>query len=308
MHNNSLRYNAIPYFGENNNSIREMILNDEELETIEQSIYDFVISNINSRVLVIIDNKWLVWLNDIIFNYRDKKSYLAYWKFDTMPLDEDLVKKDDKQYLMVDENDNFLIRYNYEYNRINIEPNIELSVYNLDKQYRYKVKLTCWINDNTFDIDKLYKLYVASAYENDKLLEDNIKGRYFISKYFKGMTNRELKLRNKLGLSTYVAPYSEEEYRDVREYTKDEMVIKYGLVDDSDNYWIRRLRFECYLYCILRKNILSNDVGFNKQFEKLGKTLRFIKYGDSIKFILKDYWLNNYCSKQVTTWMKHKQK
>lgn len=308
MYDKCLRYNAIPYFGENNNSIIKMILESKELEIIEQSIYDFVISNINSRVLVIIDNKWLVWLNDIIFNYRDKKSYLAYWKFDTMLLDENLVKKDDNQYLMVDENDNFLIRYNYEYNRINIEPNVELSVYNLDKQCRYKVKLTCWINDDTFDIDKLYKLYVDSAYENDKLLEDNIKGHYYISKYFKGMTNRELKLRTKLGLSTYITPYSEEEYRDVREYTRDEMIIKFGLVDSSDNYWIRRLKFECYLYCILRKNILSNNSEFNKQFEKLGKTLRFIKYGDNVKFILKDYWLNDYCNKQITTFMKHKQK
>ena len=66
---------SIPYLGKQNNIIREYILESKELEVIETDIYSFI-SNVDlASTLVVVDNKWLTWLDDIVFNYRDKKDF-----------------------------------------------------------------------------------------------------------------------------------------------------------------------------------------------------------------------------------------
>ena len=182
---------SIPYLGKQNNIIREYILESKELEVIETDIYSFI-SNVDlASTLVVVDNKWLTWLDDIVFNYRDKKCYIHYWKYDIIPLDENLVKRDIYQYL-IEMNNTFYLRYNYEYCTLNINLDTELSLYNLKLDKRYKVKLNSWINETEFNIDKLYQLYVKSCFYDDKLLKTREYGRYYIDKFSKKLSNREL--------------------------------------------------------------------------------------------------------------------
>ena len=68
---------GIPYFGETTQEIYEYIqsekyINTEPKEITYNSLYELIISNIGKRIIVVIDNKWLTWLTDIVFNYRDR--------------------------------------------------------------------------------------------------------------------------------------------------------------------------------------------------------------------------------------------
>lgn len=298
---------AIPYFGNNNNNIINYILESEELETKNIDIYNFIISNIEHNIVVIIDNKWLTWLNDIEFNYRDKKCTLAYWKFDTMLIDKNLIKNNKYQYLLTDSNNNYYVRYNYEYCEINIEPGVSITVFDVNTNKKYSVTFSSYIEEDEFNISKLYELYVNSCYLDDKLLNEHAKGYYYIDKFYKKLTNIELLLRKRLDIPTFKNfEHTEKykDYRDVRNYKIEQVQHLYGLVYETEDYKIRRLRFESYLYCILRQQILSDNEEFNKEFIQLGKTKYIIKYGSNIKLIFKSYWLDNFNQIQHKSWMR----
>lgn len=298
---------SIPYLGKQNNIIREYIIESKELEVIETDIYSFI-SNVDlASTLVVVDNKWLTWLDDIVFNYRDKKCYIHYWKYDIIPLDENLVKRDIYQYL-IEINNTFYLRYNYEYCTLNINLDTELSLYNLKLDKRYKAKFADWVNETEFNLDKLYQLYVKSCFYDDKLLQSREQGRYYIDKFSKKLSNRELRLRSELGVPTFKNKKhldTDRDYRDVRNYRIEELQAKYGIVETIDCYKHRRIYFDSYLYCIMRANILSNNKEFNKEFNKLNKPDKILKYGDSIKLIFKAYWKNDVSVIKYQTWMKN---
>ena len=76
------------------------------------------------------------------------------------------------------------------------------------------------------------------------------------------------------------------------------------MIDTIDSYKNRRLKFDSYLYCILRADIPSNDSYFNDEISKLKKGKHVIKYGENIKLLFKDYWFNNIEIKKYQTWMR----
>lgn len=279
---------GIPYFGEQTQEIVDSILNidtDIIYEKKYDSLYDLILSNIDKHIIVVIDNKWLTWLNDIVFNYRDRECYIPYYTYKEQLITDRTFRTNNKGHLILD-GDNIRVRYEYSYHKLNITvDNLALDCVNIDTQERLIVRTNNWINEAAVDFDKLHKLYVESSYKDDDFIMNKHAGGYhYITLSPKEFVNRERKLREQYDLSDYSEDfYYIKDYRDVRQYKYEEVIKLNGLLDNIELYRERRLRFESYMYCCLRAG-LFNDIQFKKHIYKVGKEL---------KLIIKDYWLDN---------------
>lgn len=311
---------GIPYFGEDTQEITEYILlKPIDKEVKANSLYNLIDDNISNKALVVIDNKYLTWLNDIVFNYRDKTCYIPYYSYELHELLGKEYRSNNKGHLILKDN-SLYIRYNYSYEKRTLnELNKSIIVYNLDTSEKIKYSIDKWINETEFNIEHLYRLYVDSCYKEDDYLYTKHDGGYhYISKSIKSFKNKEKQIRNRLGLNDYKEnniekienTYRQEHYRDVRAYRYNEFTLKGGLTQSTEQYKIRKLRFETYLYCILRQHISpdNTDLKFKEQFNKLvNGNIKYIKYSNeehrNIKLIIKEYWLDNK-SKPDKTYLK----
>lgn len=279
---------GIPYFGEQTQEITERILIKISSNTTEKkysSLYELIQSNIDKRIIVVIDNKWFSWLNDIMFNYRDRECYIPYYTFKTYQIPNRTFKTNGKGHLILN-GDTLTIRHEYNYKKLNIQPeDIKLQCINIDTQESFTATTDKWITDTSIDLEKLYKLYIENSYKDDDFLSNKHAGGYhYIDRQPRGFRNREKKLREQYDLYEYSSDFCyNSDYRDVRQYKYEEVISKYGLLDNIDLYRERRLRFESYLYCCLRQGLL-NELQFRNHIYKVGK---------EIKLIIKDYWLDN---------------
>jgi len=300
---------GIPYFGEKNTDIYNDILNSKCSDTIDyESLYELIDKNIANRLIVIINNKWLTWLNDIRFNYRDKTAYIPYFSYD---LFEHTVKGNstDNEGHLIKFGNTVYIRHNYLLNKYEIDINsIQFDVYNVKENKRYALTVNSkkWTSEEKFNIDKVYGLYLDSCYKQDDFLVNKHSGGYhYILRNPYTFSNRELKYRDELGLRHYSIKHEPEvRYRDVRQYTIEQVNQLVGIRTNTELYEIRKLKFESYLYCLLRENLKSDDDAFNIQLEALGKTEQFIKYGKGIRLIFKSYWLNEYETLDRKSWSR----
>lgn len=306
---------AIPYFGDKNNEIINSMFSMEIKEEINTDIYSYINSHVDNcnTLVVLIDNKYLTYLSDIQFNYRDKKIVLPYWEYDLYKItkeDNIAVKKDKFQYLVRDNEGNFYVRYNYRYRELQVKVGTSIDVFDINTETKQRINFNALTTMKEFDIDELYTLYVESSYTDmDNLFYDRVKGYYFIDKFYSGMYNRELNLRHELFIETFSDEYSYEQlkdYRDVRNYTQEQITKQYGLLQSTENYRERRLRFDSLLYCVLHSNMKCTDKEFEAELAMLGKSKNIVKYGDSIKLIFKSYWLDNYKPIRYKTYYKVK--
>ncbi len=289
---------GIPYFGENTQQIAEYILSNacNIHETVCMSMYEFIMSNIDKHVVVLIDNKWVTWLNDIVFNYRDKECYIPYYSYKEYEIEDRTFKTNGRGHLILKDN-HLRVRYDYIYNKFDITlPNLRLTCINIDTKEIFDVIINQWITDTDIDLDKLYKLYINASYKDDDFLVNKHAGGYhYIDKSPNQFVNKEKKLREQYGLSSYADGYRYyKDYRDVRQYKYDEIIKLIGMIDNVELYRERRLRFEVYLYCCLRTSLLNN-IHFKNHIYKLG---------NNAKLILKDYWLDN-INKPNKTYIKY---
>ena len=308
-------YAGIPYFGIYNNEITENILNKEiDKEITVKSFYKFIESSYDKKLVAIIDGKWLTWLRDITFDYKHKQCYLPYYTYRLFNTNLLNVRTDNEGHLIKD-GDTLSIRYEYNYERLDINLNRlcynGLLLYDLDTNEKFILKTSEWLNETRFNIDKLYNLYIESCFkEDDYLVKSHLGGYHFIYRAPKAFKNRERELREQLDLNSYsentINKFDEiyKDYRDVREYSYNELIQKVGLIHTNEVYSIRRLKFESYLFCIMRKNILSDNAEFNNYLARLGRDFTSVKYGDTIKLIFKSYWLDNYKPVKVKTWSR----
>lgn len=300
---------GIPYFGEDNQIIYDKILSSDTPITSRlsnQSLHEFINNYIEDEVVIIINNKWLTWLKDIKFNYRDKKCYIPYFEYETHNISELGYRGTNKGHLLL-QDDTLYVRHNYLYKELDI--NIDGTgylMYNLSTREKFTVSFDSWIVENEFDIEQLYQLYLDSCYVNDDFLIQKHNGGYhLIDKEVKGFRNKERLIRRDLGLYDFnFETRIPKDYRDVRSFKYEEVVQLVGFRETIELYHLRRIRFESYLYCILRSQIKSNNEKFNNMFEQLGKTKSVVKYGDSIKLIFKDYWLNEYKTAKQRTYSR----
>lgn len=296
---------GIPYFGSNTQQITKQILNSEIIQEIEyDSLYLLVKNNIYKRLIVIIDNKWLTWLNDIAFNYRDKKCYLPYYTYEIYEDNSKTYRSNNKGHLILKDSA-LLVRYNYKYNEIKLDlTNLSFIVYDLDTKEKYRIKTNKWYNSNQFSINKLYNLYIDSSYRDDDYLY-NWNGDIYhnILRNNKFSKNKEKQIRERLNLE-HISNIIDipHDYRDVRQYKIEEIINKIGFRDTNDLYRLRRLKFESYLFCILRQGCKPEE--HVEDWEELGVTKHYIKIGEHVKLIIKSYWLDEYKPIQKRTWSR----
>ena len=299
---------GIPYFGENNNEIYERIItgvkNGACKEKRYTTIYKLIHENIDNKLVVIIDGHWLTWLNDIRFNYRDHKCYIPYFTYELYSVDGSKRRSDNKGHLLLKDGPSgkeLFIRYNYKYEKLELsENNFRLNVYNLDTNEFMVLCSNNWIN-YTFDMNELYEKYIDSCFKNDDyLLNKHMGGYHYITRTVDKFVNKEKLIRNDLGLRHYSEIQAcDSDYRDVRQYKYEQVVQMKGLRESlSKLYKLRRLDFDCLIYCIMRENAIPYNCSdeFKIDWEKLGtkEGNDYIKYGKDIKLIIKSYWKNEY--------------
>ena len=299
---------GIPYFGEGTQSITENILKSKiEYSKNYNSLYDLILNHINEKIIVVIDNKWLTWLTDITFNYRDKECYIPYYSYKLHKLNNKSYKSNNKGHLILEDNALY-IRHEYKYEKLYLDiNNLSLVLFDLDTMEKYEAKTNKWINEQYFDIDKLYNLYINSCYiEDDFNFNKHMGGYHYILRAPQGFKNREKNIREELNLQHFnTLSIYDTDYRDVRNFKYEEVIQKEGLRNSIELYKIRRLKFESYLYCSLRQGLNPSNKNFLIEWQRLLKGKDYIKYGNNIKLIFKNYWLNN--SKQINnkkTWSR----
>jgi hypothetical protein len=301
---------GIPYFGEDTQQLYESILSEHNLNNdlykIKQyeDLYSLVNSNINNRIIVIVDNKWLTWLSDIEFNYRDKICYIPYYEYDTYEISDKHFRTNNKGHLILKDS-TLSIRHNYSYKKYEISiDNVAIKCVNIDTDERFIVTTNKWIAEHTFSIKKLYQLYIESCFtEDDFIINKHAGGYHYIDKSIQKFRNKEKEYREQYGLNTYSKDFKyQHSYRDVRNFKYDEVVLKHGMIDTVELYKIRKLKFESYLFCVMRCKLYCEDDTFNNQLKQLYNGRSMIKYGINIKLIFKNYWVDEYERNTNKTW------
>lgn len=296
---------GIPFFGDNTQEIVDTIIKSPIEEILYyDSMYDMINYYIDKKIVIIIDNEWLSWLNDIAFNYRNKTCYIPYYTYELYKLDDKEYRSNNKGHLILKEN-TLYIRHNYNYKKLEInEGKISLLIYDIDTNKKYKINTDKWINEKEFDIEKLYNLYLDSCYTDDDFIFNKHSGGYhYILRSPKAFKNKEKTLREVYKLQHFsINSTYESDYRDVRNFKQEEVVQRVGFRDTTELYKIRRLKFESYLYCLLRQGLKPSNTRFLKTWNTLGVTRDYIKYGKNIKLIFKSYWLDEYNPLKNKSW------
>lgn len=313
---------GIPYFGLETQDIMDKIKTSKISRVIEyNSLYDLIQSEKSPTKLIVIDTNTndriygdneisVSYLRDICFNYRDKEIFIPYYIYKIFKTPKES-KKSMKIYKghLLDLGDSIGIRYEYKLcsRAINLTYN-EIMLYDLEANDLYMVTFNKYYSKSTFNIQELYNNYLAYCCDNEdyKLLK-HTEGYHLISKNIEGVKNHERIFRKRFNLNDYQDSSVNFSYRDVRNFTLSEFEAKLGFFDFSKPYWERKLDFESQLYCIMRDNVIPDDtdIEFKEEFKKFmdGKK-QHIKYGDEIKLIFKDYWINYRKSSLNKTWSR----
>ena len=303
---------GIPYFGENTQEIEEHIKSLDITDSISyKSLYDLIQSEKSDSKLVVIKedtNAYFTYLRDIKFNYRDKEVFIPYYSYNTQEID-DIYRKKYKGHILKSDY-GIIVRYNYELRKknLNLEDN-SLILYNFTEDKLYTVKFEAWFSEDKFSIQNLYQLYIeyCGNYE-DYTIFKHVEGYHYISKSIPGKVNHERELRKLNSLSDYSSTDNaiNLNYRDVRNLSQSEYEAKIGINFSNKPYWERLLDFESMLFCILRSEATPDDEKFAEIYARLGKNKQIVKYGNTIKLIFKDYWLNDFNAAvyQRKTWSR----
>ena len=301
---------SIPYFGEEHNKIAKTITDQEAvLKHNYETVYQMIKDNLVNTVFVI-DNKWFSWVKDVRFNYRDREAKLPYYEYELYDIPVSKKYTDNRGHIIVEERaissedgpsaeasvlteKIARIRYNFDMKFVDIKPNTDYVMYNLKTQQKFICTAESWY-EAEFDIVKLYHTYLLSSYTDfDELLEKHDDGKHYITRQFKGFINNERLKRKELELPTFKENQPKlEEYRDVRQYKREEL---FGItpLDNIIPYKIRRVLFEAMLYCIIQEGAWSTNTEFNRRYIKLQKEKCILSYREGYAqppLILKSYW------------------
>lgn len=296
---------GIPFFGKEHNNIVEEIRSMSIDEHVKYgTMTELIDCELAKNVVVVIDNQWFSWLRDIQFNYRDRSAYLPYYTYELFDAELGDVKSDNKGHLLLNnETDRLYIRYNYELKLLPIDVETKLTFFDLAAHKKYSVSASNWY-EATFDENELYIKYISSAYYDfDDLLEKHEGGYHYINRQFRGFRNVEWHRRKTLELPNFKeGSLKVHDFRDVRQYRKEELfgnTVREVIIP----YKIRRLKFDCLLYCIIAQGSMPNNVEFKSRYMKLKEKpciLNYRPYYGAPALIFKSYWygVGNYEEKR----------
>ena len=309
---------GIPYI-ENVNTLKKREILKEKTYTVkETSLYSLFKQIEPKRNLVVINSKYLTWLEDVNFDYLHHKAYIKYYTYKQQITDKrvkvDKLSKDD-EHLEYKKNGVVYVRYAYEYKTLELKLGRELTIYNLDTNTLIKYKITRYVDEDfEFSLEHLYSLYKNYCYKDMYSEFGQHEGGYtFIYKELPQFKNKDVSLRKRYKLPTWsdnktssFHKNDEESYRDTRVYEYTTYVSKMGdsYKESSDLYKYRRLAFELYLYCSASANKTPIDAA-EYAWETLGKTAHYIKMNDgTVPFFVKCEWFNNNTLKNNVTWRR----
>ena len=289
---------GIPFFGEQNKSIQETILSSNCNKVVNISLYDLAQLALlhKKNYVVVIGAKYLTWLDDIVFDYVHKCCYIQYYSYMEYVTDIYLAEKSfadrTKVHIKTDSEGRIVVRFNYNTEKEPIAIGFSLLVYSLQDNCLTKYIICSYCNMD-FQLKTLYNLYLNSCYFDYKgAFTENESGYTYITKQFTGFSNQELLYRRKLNLPNYLDDEIPSDYCDVRQYDYWYYIDKYKNVTISKElYKYRRLAFESYLFCCIRAGLTPTD---EPRWNKLGKSLSYIKIKDTVPFFVKQEWLDDY--------------
>lgn len=328
---------GIPFLGDSNIEKQHIIKELQQKpnpETVEITCIDLVSNLKQKNSLVIIDNTYLTWLDDIEFDYVHKECrlpYLVYSEFKT-------TKQRNIQYYKshnhldytVDNNGKQFIkvRYNYEQKFIDVKPGISLLIYELDKEKIIRYDIVSWVDTsskegiNTFQINEIYRRYREYCYRDmESEFSEHESGYTYISLSIKQFSNTEKDLRRAYNLGTWKVEPVEKTYRDVRVYNYLDYISRissgkqsqvqsqgYEYKLQSKLFKYRRLEFESYLFSHLMQHQVPEDIQLYPLWNKLYSEhngLGYIKISDGvIPFFIKAEWLSARTPNKNKTWRR----
>ena len=307
---------GIPYFGESNNEILNYIYTTEyDVIVHYDSFYDFILDTYLDTIILpttTTEGSPMLWVKDIIFDYKHRECYLPYWEYDLELVDKGSHRKDNKGHIRTYslEDRLYLLRYNFrlEKQHITLENPVSLKCCRITEEgvVPFTATFDKWYPDSTFSMNDLYEAYIDSCFWEDGILIGHEGGYHFIDRSPKGFNNIEKLMREERELLAYKGTKPVfEDYRDVRNYKYIEVVQKVGLRETFDTYKIRRFKFESLLYCIIAEGALPTEQEVLPYWKRLktGK-VNLYKYGKDIKLILKDYWFTGVLPTQTKTWSR----
>lgn len=308
------------------------------MKTVETQLLDLVTQLNEKTSLVVIDNTYLTWLEDIEFDYMRHRCYIPYMAYSLYnqnvkrDIDRnqgynhiDYIEKPDGDIGNNDNNsgafkDNHIIqyariRYNFEYLTRDIQIGDSLIIFDLDSNEFCRYIIKSWINHpaesrvDIFSLKMLYELYKGySFYDMETEFSRHESGYTYINFNGKAFKNTENTLRQSFGLKTWKELPIENDHRDVRVYKYFDYINRVG--QDSIQtfgeklFKYRRLAFESYLFCHIMQRSVPAD--YIDEWDKLGKSLYYIKTGDKhLPLFVKAEWKldNELASNQ--TWRRY---
>ncbi len=301
----SMNIAGIPYFGNNNQKKIKYILEKDIGEYRETDLYSLLLVSGEKNSVVIIDNRYLTWIEDIQLNYRDKIvsiPYYTYKKEAIGPIEEISTEKSYYDHIEIMGDNMVNIKYEYELMEMELRIGTKLVIYNVKNDEKIEYNITRWANTE-FSISKLYELYKQYCYYDMQEENRQHEGGYtYISKNVEKIYNKEEALRKRYKLKTYKEKRELKDYRDVRIYRYDQYISRVSNEDKISEklFKYRKLDFESYLFCNLRENNKPVDCC---SWDELGKSRKYIKVTDGhIPFFIKHEWLNTTEIKSNETW------
>lgn len=241
---------------------------------------------------------FFTWCHDIKFNYRDRLLFIPYYIYDEEPYSGNLRASGIDKIKF--SNGDYHIKHSFEYRtRVIDDRDTGYKDYNLtlfSPKSGHYISISFEENlpylDEVPSLEELHRLYLDSAYFTDDYSAYMEYATRYIRTTNKYKDNYEHVLRNRLGLPTFITNFVELRYQDVRSYPYEELHGDKEVVSDKSKFLPRLVRFESYLYCMCASGVTPTEVD-EKEYEELGKTTRFISYGDSKPVIIKYYYKNN---------------
>lgn len=255
------------------------------------------------------------WAWDIRFNYRDREIFIPYYTYETF-LHKALERDLSNPYLTIvnggDSGAYIEVKHSFKMGKLIIDDRKtgyrvpSVTVYNPQTEDYYKILLIDlqYFSLPNFSITDLLSRHTNYKY-NLMQFDDLSKADCYLDPKVK--FSRERSIRNSKGYPTYVKPFLDINYQDIRTYNVGAFSEEATLVISSDPYHLRVYDFEAYLYCIFAQGVEPIESEYLDIWNSLGVSKRFITLGGKHPLTLKYYYTDKPQKFKKLTYERFKQ-